>query len=1092
MWVYPEDTSSAWQTVLTSNNTGQGATGNVPYFALGLKTLGSTKSNKSLFFEGTDGLTAHRVSFNTTGDTITGSTWHHIALVANTTGALSLYIDGAQAASSAGTGGLWPMSTPMQPLSVAGALTNSFVNSGTLAGFDGLVDDLRVYNRAYSATDISQLFQGLVGYWSMNGVIGVSTEAIDSTTSNNHGTLEGGLTASNAWIGGHTGNALNQTTSAEYVYVGNSHEVEIGTDPFAASMLVNLSSNTVGQTLLYYGGTNPAPGWSVSAMAGGAVQFAVSDGTTTDTVTTATGVLTPGKWHTIVVERDDQAVLHIWVDSAATTQTTATMRNVTQTPGAGLYIANAPSANTGFKGYIQQVQLYDRSLTTAEQGDLAIRPLDHFGITGPTSAIRCLGAPLVISALSSTGTVVTSYQGVVTLTTQTGYGTWSLTQSGGAPISQGTLTQSGNDTGVASYTFSPADNGVLYATVTYSDGPSPMTPNVYETSTNTGAIGVNAITFYASGYTLTSQALTPCTLTPSTGCPVMNTNYPIGTQVAGTPFTVNVAAYGTTPTDPVCGVIQDYTGTHSVNLVTLHDNPTSSTTNLTANGSATNPISLNFTAGQATFTAKYEDVGSIAFSVTDTVVPPTSTPISGTSNLFVVKPYAFITKGLTNSSGTSISLTNISDQTAPVLAKAGQNFGVTVWAMSADGQLTPSYGNESPAQGIKIIKSYQLVAPAGGRNGTTSLGTIGGTLTLTGANGVFTASGLSFDEVGIINLQYDVASGSYLNTGDVLTNDTQGIGRFTPDHFDLTETQSGVFTTFCQNFTYLGQAFGLTTVPQISVVARNSNGVQTQNYTAAFNKLPAALSSTTNAYAFAAASSPTGTTLNSSNATSTLQNFINGQGTYQLGVGAGLAFTRPTGDVGVLPFNASIGYSFTLADSDGVSYSGGSPFSVTGMAFTGANAFWDGRYYLSNGYGSDRAPLYMNLTTQYYTATGFITNTADSCTTLPSTATTSGAFTPTVTFAPGTGAPNGSTTFYQGTGFLVLSPPAGGLGATEQPYVDVTLGLNNSFLGYVWPYNGIMTGQAQTQPPTARAFFNGAYSSNRVLQQTELYNNSGM
>ena len=35
---------------------------------------------------------------------------------------------------------------------------------------------------------------------------------------------------------------------------------------------------------------------------------------------------------------------------------------------------------------------------------------------------------------------------------------------------------------------------------------------------------------------------------------------PIDTQIAGAPFAIHLAAYGTTPSDPTCGIIETYDG----------------------------------------------------------------------------------------------------------------------------------------------------------------------------------------------------------------------------------------------------------------------------------------------------------------------------------------------------------------------------------------------------------------------------------------------------------------------------------------------------------------------------------------------------
>jgi len=89
--------------------------------------------------------------------------------------------------------------------------------------FNGLIDEVRVYNRALSGAEIQALYKsgaakfapptnkGLVGYWSMNE--GTGTVAGDGSGNGNRGTLTGGPT----WVDGKRGKALNFDGTNDYV-----------------------------------------------------------------------------------------------------------------------------------------------------------------------------------------------------------------------------------------------------------------------------------------------------------------------------------------------------------------------------------------------------------------------------------------------------------------------------------------------------------------------------------------------------------------------------------------------------------------------------------------------------------------------------------------------------------------------------------------------------------------------------------------------------------------------------------------------------------------------------------------------------------
>ncbi|MCZ6802608.1 MAG: hypothetical protein O7D86_01370 [Proteobacteria bacterium] len=117
------------------------------------------------------------------------------------------------------------------------------------------------------------------------------------------------------------------------------------------------------------------------------------------------------------------------------------------------------------------------------------------------------------------------------------------------------------------------------------------------------------------------------------------------TQIAGVDDTIHITAFGTTPTDLTCGVIEAYTGNQDLKLWSTYSNPGSGTIQVDIDS---NPIAtteagsaiqtVTFASGKATVTANYKDVGETRISMKDDTG---SVLIQGATDLFVVKPARF-------------------------------------------------------------------------------------------------------------------------------------------------------------------------------------------------------------------------------------------------------------------------------------------------------------------------------------------------------------------------------------------------------------------------------------------------------------------
>lgn len=97
-----------------------------------------------------------RQSFLTTA-AITAGRWYHIVGVAINATTMNVYIDGvSKSGALSGTGSTLGYSTATAKMGAN--LESSLVDPNNAIYFNGIIDDVRIYNRALSASDVAQLF----------------------------------------------------------------------------------------------------------------------------------------------------------------------------------------------------------------------------------------------------------------------------------------------------------------------------------------------------------------------------------------------------------------------------------------------------------------------------------------------------------------------------------------------------------------------------------------------------------------------------------------------------------------------------------------------------------------------------------------------------------------------------------------------------------------------------------------------------------------------------------------------------------------------------------------------------------------------
>jgi MSHA biogenesis protein MshQ len=401
--------------------------------------------------------------------------------------------------------------------------------------------------------------------------------------------------------------------------------------------------------------------------------------------------------------------------------------------------------------------------------------------------------------------------------------------------------------------------------------------------------------------------------------------------------------------------------------------------------------------------------------------------------------------------GTTRSLDNAAASGGNV-HKAGQPFSVSATAVNAAAGVTTNYDG-NPAFTITGVLQPAL---CGACTGTFATGT------WSASSGTVSTTTATFDEAGVFTVTLDDQTYADVDIGDSTTAERYvpsaalSVGRFVPDHFDLSASNTPELQTFgvtdaaCttptagskRSFTYIGQPFGYVTVPVVGVTARNAAGATTTNYRSGLWKVVA--SDVTQTYSSVPASPALAATINSPTVAAG-----SGTGTVTASSSDSLAYVRDT-TAAAAEFSAQITLSVTVQDASESAVSGngtiGSAAAAvfdgggTGIAFDSGNAFRYGRLRLSNAHGSELLDLPLPIQTQYFNGSVFVTNSEDNCTTLQASDVKFDflAGTPNLVACETRMNPTGTITFKSGASSTKLTKP----GATNNGAVDLTVNLD--------------------------------------------------
>ncbi|MBM0419089.1 DUF6701 domain-containing protein [Aeromonas veronii] len=387
-----------------------------------------------------------------------------------------------------------------------------------------------------------------------------------------------------------------------------------------------------------------------------------------------------------------------------------------------------------------------------------------------------------------------------------------------------------------------------------------------------------------------------------------------------------------------------------------------------ASQGAATPLSLAFNdQGQSTITVNYPDAGKVQLDARYDGTGSEAGLVMLGADQFVARPVGLC---ITPPQGVCAA----GDSSCPVFKRAGEAFQVDIkamaWESANDGDIcagnltTPNFALPNIALGST------LVAPNPGTNATLGTTTYSHVAAANSANNV----SQTVSEVGVFRMTATPPANGYFNY-TIPSAQSQPVGRFIPADFNLV---SGDIVPACNAFSYMGQPFGV----MLDVLARNTTGVQTRNYTGPFAKGEAYLS---------VANDKNGKSLSSRLRSLQPLPWLDGRAALTTGSSefVRLSGTQPDG-----PYKSLL-FGLYMRDNDGDRTLIASPnFNdavVGNCSGSGCNArqidsvpmkAYFGRLQAGTAAGLASAPLAIPLQMQYYEAGNWLQNKEDQCTQL--------------------------------------------------------------------------------------------------------------
>lgn len=305
--------------------------------------------------------------------------WHHIiGTVDIESGQFKIYVDGIQDSENNNK--------------TLGTLFNSSANvtigaasiSGNPTPLNGSVDDIRIYNRILSPSEIKRLYaqgtpginaslntlrNGLVGYWTFNGKNLSGTTAFDSAGNNN-----GTLTNKPQPVIGRIGQALNFDGTDDFVNGGSGASLDnLATVTKGLTVSAWIKPLTLGDSsagVIVDKGTASSVGWRLRVAVNNALNFDAQFDTTDLFRTSANNSIKLGEWQHVAATWDGSSLArNVFLFINGNFQAGGSIGNgVTTRPDDSAQNINfgGTGITLSFNGGLDEIRVYDRVLSPDE------------------------------------------------------------------------------------------------------------------------------------------------------------------------------------------------------------------------------------------------------------------------------------------------------------------------------------------------------------------------------------------------------------------------------------------------------------------------------------------------------------------------------------------------------------------------------------------------------------------------------------------------------------------------------------------------------------------------------------------------------
>ena len=325
-----------------------------------------------IVFQRNLGSTVHKVTSN--ANSWIAGTWYHVAGVIDPQNGMELYIDGVKQQST--------NSSTAVAATTSTALHIGSWGSINIRHFDGAIDELRLWNKALSQTDVvinkctaltASNYSDLQGYWDFED--GQGTQLSDLTSNNYDGTISGATWDSAVVC---TNSAANQYSTIkfdgtdDYVNLGTTAANDVRTVDFWFKPQNTINSLSDGQGLVYrWNSANNADNFGVYIGASnlgdnGKIVFQRKIGFTVHKVVSDSNSWTAGVWYHVVGTIDSTNGMALYIDGVLQQSSNPSTEAATVNNDR-LHVGNWGTFNNRyFEGEIDEVRLWSRAIDSSE------------------------------------------------------------------------------------------------------------------------------------------------------------------------------------------------------------------------------------------------------------------------------------------------------------------------------------------------------------------------------------------------------------------------------------------------------------------------------------------------------------------------------------------------------------------------------------------------------------------------------------------------------------------------------------------------------------------------------------------------------